>query len=184
MRIRKNRKSSTIDKLPVDTKETVDQMLLSGRPYREIVEFLKENEVQLSQQAVSNYARRFLASVEQLKMSQENMRILMQQMERYPDLDITEAILRVATQNVFSAISSTPQEAWEGISPEKLLKEAGALIRAAGYKRTVDQKLQSSTEAALAANQSLLYDVIALKHPELYDQLMQVIKEEKEASAQ
>ncbi len=180
----KRKGHSTIDRLPPDIKDVVDEMLLGGRYYREVVAYLAENDVKLSQEAVSNYAQRLRAGIEQLRVSQENMRILMQQMERYPDLDITEAILRVATQNVFSAISSTPQEAWEGISPEKLLKEAGALIRAAGYKRTVDQKLQSSTEAALAANQSLLYDVIALKHPELYDQLMQVIKEEKEASAQ
>lgn len=83
--------------------------------------------------------------------------MLMQEMEQYPELDTTEAILRVATNNVFSAITAVPAEAWEGIDPAKLLKEAGALIRAAGYKRKVDHDLQTDTEAALAANQSLLY---------------------------
>lgn len=180
---RKNHRSTgIIDKLPADTKETVDQMLLSGRTYREIVEYLAEHEVQLSQAAVCRYARRFLASVEQLKMSQENMRILMQEMEKYPQLDTTEAILRVATQNVFTAISSISPEEWEGIDPEKLLKEASALIRAAGYKRRIDQQLQTDTEAALAANQSLLYDVIATKHPELYQKLMEVLAAEKAES--
>lgn len=177
-----NRASGKIDKLPPDTKDTVDQMLLCGRSYREIVEYLADNEVPISQQSVSRYARRFMASTEQLRIGQENMRMLMREMEKYPELDATEAILRVATNNVFSAISAVPAEAWEGIDPAKLLKEAGALIRAAGYKRKIDRSLQSDTEAALAANQNLLYDVIARKHPELYEQLSAALNEAKEGT--
>lgn len=182
-RRRANRATGTIDKLPPETKDTVDQMLVGGRPYREIVDYLAEHEVPISQQSVCRYARRYLASVEQLRMGQENMRMLMQEMEKYPELDTTEAILRVATNNVFTAITSMPAEAWEGIDPAKLLKEAGALIRAAGYKRKVDRDLQTDTEAALAANQSLLYDVIAAKHPELYAQLTAALADAKEDTA-
>ena len=181
-RRRQNRATGVIDRLPPETKDTVDQMLIGGRPYREIVEYLAEHEIAISQQSVCRYARRFLVSVEQLRIGQENMRMLMQEMEQYPELDTTEAILRVATNNVFSAITAVPAESWEGIDPTKLLKEAGALIRAAGYKRKVDHDLQTDTEAALAANQSLLYEVISRQHPELYTQLTEVLSAAKSAA--
>lgn len=178
-RRRQNRSTGIIDRLPSETRDTVDQMLLGGQSYREIVDYLAAHEIAISQQSVCRYARRFLASVEQLRIGQENMRMLMQEMEKYPELDTTEAILRVATNNVFSAITAMPAEAWEGIDPAKLLKEAGALIRAAGYKRKVDRDLQTDTETALAANQSLLYEVIARKHPDLYAQLAEALSAAK-----
>lgn len=182
---RKGRRASgTIDKLQPEMRDTVDQMLLAGDSYREIVEYLEAHEVQLSQMSVCRYARKFLANAEQLKMAQENMRMVMTEMERYPNLDTTEAILRVASNNVFNALSSAPPEVWEEVSPAKLLKEANSLIRAAGYKRKVDRTLQTDTVKALEANQSLLYDVLASKHPELYKQLMDVIAAEKAEAKQ
>mgnify|MGYP001155857561 FL=1 len=53
---RNNRRAcGKIDKLPSDLKDTVDQMLVSGQTYREIVSYLAENGEQLSQAAVSRY---------------------------------------------------------------------------------------------------------------------------------
>lgn len=177
---RRNRSSGKIDTLPDDLKNAVEQMLLSGSSYREIVEYLGQNNVPVSQMSVCRYASKYLASVEMLKMSQENMRMMMDEMDKYPNLDATEAILRVASQNVFNAISSVDQESWENMQPDKLLKEASSLIRAAGYKRRVDLQNKTDTEAALDASQALLADVLGKQHPELYKQVMDVLKQEKE----
>lgn len=177
---RKKRGSGKIDKLPEELRDTVEQMLLAGQSYREIVEFLAEHEVTLSQMAVCTYAKKYLASVEQLRLSQENMRIMMEELDKYPNLDATEAILRVASNNVFNAITAMPDEGWDDLAPEKLLKQATALARATAYKKRVDQQLKTDTEAALDAGQSLAFEVIAKKHPELYQQLVQAIREEKE----
>ena len=57
---RKRRANGTIDKLKPALKDTVDQMLLSGQTYREICQYLAENDVKLTQASVSRYARRFL----------------------------------------------------------------------------------------------------------------------------
>ncbi|WP_283606512.1 phage protein Gp27 family protein [Faecalispora anaeroviscerum] len=177
---KRNRSSGKIDALPDNLKSIVEQMLLSGQSYREIVEYLSQNNVSVSQMSVCRYAGKYLASVEMLKMSQENMKMMMEEMDKYPNLDATEAILRVASQNVFNAISSVDQDAWENMEPDKLLKEASSLIRAAGYKRRVDLQNKTDTEAALDASQALLADVLAKKHPELYKQVMDVLKQEKE----
>ncbi len=177
---KRNRSSGKIDALPEGLKNTVEQMLLSGQSYREIVEYLSQHDVSVSQMSVCRYASKYLASVEMLKMSQENMKMMMEEMDKYPNLDATEAILRIASQNVFNAISSVDPDAWDDIAPDKLLKQASSLIRAAGYKRRVDLQNKTDTEAALDASQALLTDVLAKKHPELYEQVMAVLKQEKD----
>lgn len=69
------------------------------------------------------------------------------------------------------------------MEPDKLLKEASSLIRAAGYKRRVDLQNKTDTEAALDASQALLADVLGKQHPELYEQVMAVLKQEKAKQA-
>lgn len=177
---RRKRSTGEIDRLPDTLRDAVEQMLLAGVPYREIVEYLGQNSVTLSQMSVCRYAQRYLASIEQLKLSQENMHMMMEEMDKYPNLDTSEAILRVASSNVFNAISAMPQEGWEGIDPAKLLKEATGLIRAAGYKRRTDIQNKTDRETALDANQALLFDVLAKSHPELYEQVVTAIGEEKQ----
>ena len=176
---RRRRSSGVIDQLPEDQRYTVEQMLLAGESYREVVEYLATQEVSLSQMAVCRYARKYLATVEQMRLTQENMRMVMEEMNKYPDIDTGEAILRLASQNVLNAISSVPEEDWEGIDPQKLLKEATGLIRAASYKRRIDTQLKSDRETALEATQGLLADVLARKHPELYDQVVRAISAER-----
>ncbi len=176
---RRRHSAGTIDNLPEEQKYAVEQMLLTNRSYREIVDYLAEGGVKLSQMAVCRYASRYLATVEQMKMAQENMRMVIEEMNKYPDLDTGEAILRLASQNVFNAISAVPEEDWEGIDPQKLLKEATGLIRAASYKRRIDTQLRTDREAALEATQGLLAEVLARKNPELYDQVVRAISAER-----
>ena len=84
----KRRAVGKIDKLPVELKDTVDQMLLTGQTYREICRYLAENEVQLTQASVSRYARRFLASANELRIAQENFRMILSSsfIDYYPSL--------------------------------------------------------------------------------------------------
>lgn len=169
-----------IDKLPVTIKDTVDQMLLSGQTYREIVAYCAENGEILSQAAVSRYASRFLANAQQLRISQENFRMLMEETEKYPDLDPAEAILRLASQKVFEALGKLDETQLDTISAEKLLNQATALSRAVAYKKQTDIAVKSDTEIALNANQTLLYDTIKKNNPRLYNELMLEIEKLKQ----
>lgn len=173
---RPNRRAvGKIDKLHPDLKDTVDQMLVSGQTYREIVAYLAENDVQLSQAAVSRYAARFLANAQQLRIAQENFRMILTETERYPDLDPAEAILRMASQKVFDALSKLDDVQLDDVSPEKLLREATALCRAVAYKKRTDTNVKSDELIALEKNQSLLYDTIKKSNPRLYNELMDEI---------
>lgn len=178
-RRKQNRSSGKIDRLPEPLRDTVEQMLLGGLTYREIVAFLKDNSQEVSQMAVCRYARKYLATVEMLKLSQENFRMMADEVDKYPNLDTTEVIMRIASQQVLGALTSTTAEQWEGEEPDKLLKNATALIRAAAYKRKTDLANKTEQEAALEANKALLFSVLSKKHPELYRQVMEAIKREQ-----
>lgn len=47
----RRRRNGKIARLPVALRDSVDKMLLAGATYREIVQFLRENDVELSRQA-------------------------------------------------------------------------------------------------------------------------------------
>jgi hypothetical protein len=178
-RRKRNRSSGKIDRLPEHLKDAVEQMLLAGKTYREIVAFLKDNDQSVSQMSVCRFAEKYLATVEMLQMSQENFRMMSEEVETYPNLDTTEVIMRIASQQVLSALTSAPAESWEGIDPDKLLKNGAALIRAAAYKRKTDGAVKTDRETALEANKSLLFDVLAKKHPSLYKQVMDAVNQEQ-----
>ena len=63
----KERRRSTgkVDRLPPELKDTVEQMLLTGCTYKEIVTFLKENGEEMSQMAICTYAKKYLATDEE-----------------------------------------------------------------------------------------------------------------------
>ena len=177
---RNRRAVGKIDKLPPNLKDTVDQMLISGQTYREIVSYLAENGEVLSQAAVSRYAQRFLASAQQLRIMQENFRMLLTETERYPDLDPAEAILRLASHKVVDAIAALDESELESISADKLLRQATALSRAVVYKKKSDTQVKSDRQIALEQNQSLLYDTIKKNNPRLYNELMEEINRLKQ----
>ena len=83
----RRRRNGKIARLPVALRDSVDKMLLAGATYREIVQFLRENDVELSRQAVCNYARQFLCTTQQLRMAQENYKLLLDEMRRTPEMD-------------------------------------------------------------------------------------------------
>ena len=86
-----------------------------------------------------------------LNMAQENFRRMMDELDKYPDLDTTEAIIRLTSQNLLNALANTSEEDWQGVSIDKMLREANALVRAAAYKKRVEIQNQDTTESGLDA---------------------------------
>lgn len=178
---KRNRKHSIIDGLDPALKATVEQMILTGSIYTDIVEYLKENGVGISVASVCRHARSFNASLETLNIAQENFKRMMEELEKYPDLDTTEAIIRITSQNLLNALVSTDEEDWKGISPDKMLKEATGLIRAASYKKRIEVQNQDVTEAGLDAVKSLVFEAMAKEQPELYRQVSAFLTAKKQS---
>jgi hypothetical protein len=173
------RKLGKVDRLPPQLKNTVEQMLLTGHPYREIVSYLIENGQVMSQMAISTYARKFLATVEMINVAQSNFSKLMEEMDRYPDLDTSEALIRLAGHHVINALTNIDDKDMKSMPIDKLIKETNGLIRAAAYKKRIQVQTQDDYESGLEAVKGLVFDAMAKEQPELYKQVTDFLNQKR-----
>mgnify|MGYP002766626402 FL=1 len=106
----KRRKHSKIDQLEPAVKETVDEMIKTGAYYREIVDYIQSHGISISLAAVGKYAKNLMSTLDALRLSQENFRAIMEETDRYPDLDMTDGILRLLCNQMLDAINKLPEE--------------------------------------------------------------------------
>lgn len=174
-----NRKHSKIDALPDELRLAVEDMLMTGSTYNDIVKFLKENEQSVSVAAVCRYARAFNANLEQLRMANENFRNMMDEINRYPDLDTTEAIIRIASGNMFNRLANAKEEDWDNFKLDKLLKETNGLIRATAYKKRIDLQNKEIKDAAIDEMKGLMFQEMAKDNPQLYKTVVEYLNSKK-----
>ena len=175
-----NRRHSIIDGLEPDIIETVDEMIRAGFTYREIVDYIKDTGTEISIGSVHRYVKHFRESLERLRVSQENFRALMEEINRYPDIDMAEGILRIISSQVLDAVSQIPSEEIKSKDFDTLVKSAVSLTRAAAYKRNADLKSKELLENGADQFKTMIFDAMAVKRPELYRQVKEFLKEEEE----
>lgn len=174
---KKNRKHSIIDGLPNDLKEAVDEMIKADFTYREIVDYIKKNGVEISQSSVQRYASGLSQTLQSLRLAQENFRAVMEETEKYPNLDVTDGVLRLLSNQIFQSINNFDTEQLSEVDFETLMKNAVALTRAIAYKKKVDISTQSVLENGADQFQGLLYESMAKENPKLYNDFKKFIKE-------
>lgn len=177
---KKNRKHSIIDGLPSDLREAVDEMIKADFTYHEIVEYIRKNGVEISVSSVQRYASNLNATLESLRLAQENFRAVMEETEKYKNLDVTDGILRLLSNQVFQAINNLPDEQAQNVDFETLMKNAVALTRAVAYKKKIDIDSQSVLENGADQFQSLIFEAMADEDPELYKRVRKFIKQKQE----
>lgn len=141
--------------------------------------FLKENGEEMSQMAICTYAKKYLATVEMITVAQSNFSMLMDEMNRYPDLDTSEALIRLASHHVMNALTNVDEEQMKEVPIEKLIKETNGLIRAAAYKKRIEVQNRDNYEAGLEAVKSLVFEAMAKENPELYRQVSAYLNKKK-----
>ena len=100
---RKRRKHSKIDKLSPELKATVEDMMKADFTYAEIADYIKDQTDQpISISSVCRYAANLNESVETLRMAQENFRVIMEEINKYPALDTSEGIIRLLSHTEHS----------------------------------------------------------------------------------
>lgn len=174
---KKNRKHSIIDGLPSDLREAVDEMIKTDFTYHEIVEYIRKNGVEISISSVQRYASNLNATLESLRLAQENFRAVMEETEKYKNLDVTDGILRLLSNQIFQAINNLPDEQAQNVDFETLMKNAVALTRAVAYKKKIDIGTKDVLENGADQFQSLIFEAMADKNPDLYKQVKKFIRE-------
>ncbi|WP_243006249.1 MULTISPECIES: phage protein Gp27 family protein [Lachnospiraceae] len=176
----RRRSIGKVDRLPPELKDTVEQMLLTGSTYKEIAAYLKENGEEMSQMAICTYAKKYLATVEMINVAQSNFSMLMDEMNRYPDLDTSEALIRLASHHVMNALTNVDEEQMKEVPVDKLIKETNGLIRAAAYKKRIEVQTRENYEAGLEAVKGLVFEAMAKEQPELYRQVSAYLNKKKQ----
>ncbi len=182
MAVKPNRKHSVIDRLPQDMRDTVEMMLMTGAIYTDVVQYLAQHGVSLSVSAVCRYAQGYLAGLEQTRIARENLGRMMEEINKYPNLDTTKAIELLTSHNLLNTLSQMPQEKWQELDAKEATKQATALIRAAAYKSRVDLQNKSDLDAAWDVVHEVIFNTMALDQPELYKQVMDYAQQRKAAA--
>lgn len=173
------RRVGKVDKLPPELKDDVEQMLLTGSTYKEIVEYLKSKGEKMSQMAICTYAKKYLATVEMLNVAQTNFNSLMDEMNKYPDLDTSEALIRLSSHHVLNALSSLSEEDLKEVPVDKLIRESNSLVRAASYKKRIEIQNQEEFDNAVDEVKSILFEMMKKEDPELYGKVNDFLMSKK-----
>ena len=162
------RKHSKIDALPEDLKQTVEFMMQSDYTYKDIVQYIKENGHDISISSVYRHAKSLDVSLKQIKMVQENFRAINEELQKYPDVDTTNGIIKLLSHIVLERVQNMQKEELDGVDPIKLMKEANNLIRTAAYKKGNDMKNMDVMQAGYEKVKSIVFDAMKKEEPELY----------------
>ena len=127
--------------------------------------------VAFSVSSVCRYAQGYVENLQTLQIAQANFRNMLDELERYPDLDTTEALVRVASQNLMTALTSKKDEDWSAVSVDKLMNQISGLTRAVAYKKRVELQNKSDIEAGTGDLKSALWSAMAKERPDLYKQV-------------
>lgn len=175
------KKHSIIDKLPPEIKNTVEEMIKSNFTYAEIAEYIKSvTEKPISLTSVWRYASNLSETIQSLKMAQENFRYVMEEIEKYPQLDTTEGIIRLLSHHMFETINSAPEDYWQKIDPDQLIKQGMGLVKAAAYKRNIDVKNKDILEAGYEEVKVKVFEAMAKENPALYTEVLKYLSKKEQ----
>ena len=174
---KQRRRNGIIDRLDDKRRAKVDEMICNGATYRKIVEYLKGEGIQLSKMAICTYAKRYLESAQMLRIAQDNFKMMMDEIDRHPDLDTTEGIVRVMSNSIFNALTQVSPEDWQKVEPDKLIREANALVRVASQKKRAEMQNKTKENAAIDAIQGEFKRFLEKDYPDLYRQFAQACTE-------
>lgn len=171
---RRTRIRCKIDALPEELKAKVQEMLMdTSNTYLDISNFLYEQGYEISKSAVGRYALRQNAVAKRLSEVQEQTRMLVEAVKQDPDVDYTEASMRMLITSLTEKIA-TAQEEFDQMD----LAEAGRLIvslsRTKVYKDRVKAEIEKRAKVALELFKKEVREELAGREPELSRRLMEV----------
>ena len=160
----------------IKTTETLDREALKRQPgdiLQQVGAYIRtvDEFYSLSVSSVCRYAQGYVENLQTLQIAQANFRNMLDELERYPDLDTTEALVRVASQNLMTALTSKKDEDWSAVSVDKLMNQISGLTRAVAYKKRVELQNKSDIEAGTGDLKSALWSAMAKERPDLYKQV-------------
>lgn len=181
---KKRQVQSIIGSLPPELRETVDEMIKANVRYSEIADYIRSSGHGISYSSVQRYAARLHETVEGVRLAQENLRVVMEETRKYPQLDTAEGIIRLLSCQMLNAAQQIPEDYLKSLPPEQFLKQCTGIIRAAAYKQNIDLKNKGILEAGYEQVKVAVFEAMARERPELYREVSAFLEERKEGGGE
>lgn len=160
-----------VEKLPPVIKEHVDEMIKSNATYGEIAEYIKSSGNGVSVSAIQRYAANLMQTLQAIRMAQETIAAINEEIEPYKNIDATDAILTLLLNKLLERINNASDEQLQELDTNELIKATTALTKAITYKKQVDIKSKSLLENGAELFQSNIYQAMADENPALYKEV-------------
>ena len=132
---------------------------------------------EISYSSIQRYASRLNQSIQSLRLAQENFKAISQELDKYPNLDTTEGIIKIMSNIILDGVLKFDEDDLQNTDPLKVMKQATELIRVAAYKKNLDLKNKDISEAGFDAVKDKVFTAIAKKYPEDYARLSAILEE-------
>ena len=170
---------SKIEGLTPKEKEHIKDMINRNEYLSEVFKYIKNRGYNISASSVQRFAARHRANMTALQLASESFKSMADELAKYPDMDITEGILRMLCQHIFDKVSQITEEDLKGIEITELIKQTNTLVRAVTNKKHTDAKIRELMDNGYEAVKKVFFDAMAKDDPVLYEQLVQYINKKK-----
>lgn len=146
-------RKSSISRLPPDVREAVDRAIREGRASAaEIVELVNSMGAQVSESAVTRYARSAREQMATYRQAQEIAGVWAKRIEEQPQGDVAQLNLQLLSTLAFKVLSDINEQTEESVTPMEMMLLAKALDHAAKAERnTLERDLRVRKEATQRA---------------------------------
>ncbi len=139
--------------------------------------YLKSTGNSISKSAVQRYASNLMESLHTLRMAQENFSAIMEETEKYKNVNFTEPLTMLLCSRLLEQINILSDEQIQAIDIETLTKNAVALTRAVAYKRNVDAKTNTMIGNGVEQFNEVFFQSLANDKPKPYKELKNFLKD-------
>lgn len=172
-------KGTLFDQLEPDVLNMVKQMLLAGGAYSDVQDFLAKQNISIEINDIHAFSASLNADVAALRSAQDSLQSMLLEVDRQPELDASDALLRLASQHLLRILSHTDEEKWSEIEIDKLLSATVGLVNAAVYKKRADYTIQKTSQTGIDAIKKIVFRALAKERPKLYRELSAFLDQKK-----
>lgn len=166
------RSHSKIAKLPDELRQAVDRLILDGKTYQEITDYLSDLGSEVSRSSVNRYGQKFVARMEKLRIFQDQAKIIVERTKDRPALETAEAANQMAIQTILEAVLE--MDDLKGAKATELFKSLALLERSAVQREKLKLDVTKSLDLAVKQIKDELQAEL-IKQPDILGRIVTIV---------
>jgi predicted ATP-grasp superfamily ATP-dependent carboligase len=171
------RSHSNVNKLPETVKAALNEQLLAGVTYDEIIARLRDGGYPVSRSAVGRHGKKYLAAFERLRRAREAARLIAEDNAERPSTEVHEANNALASQLIMEMLIDDETDPGDKLKAVKALTELQNAQVGTERLKIASRKAAGDINAAKSILKSKLFEQIGESHPDIARVLLQIADE-------